>query len=301
MVQIINKNGAGGAWGNILGTGLGAGLNQLAAHKLRELQHSKAAELYKKANYDPNTANLLAHLGAQHPSSIHNILMSLDKGGYNQGVQEDQQSPLDQSLGVPQAPQASAAPSPDQQVGFQQALSNSGKRDSESRGDTLKELQYRDKLQPTADVYQESLETIDNMLSLLNSKEGVGTGFIAHQTAKWSPSWLSNNSEEFDKDAAKYLNLATEGMKGVPSRLRIQFQEKEKPGLNHSPEVNRKILERRRNQIIKKQEEFYRTHPFMKPLEEMADQKRHEAQQKEAYIENGILYIDGKPVAKQIA
>ena len=227
-VQIYDRPGQWAQASKGLATGLGRGLEALAQYKMDEVlknkQQSELSNLLRGANYDDNTSNLLAKLQQLDPQNFHKML-SMASG--SQGGQ----TPFAQSA---------------QQQKIQQWMQSP----------------QADKIMGMANTYDDIITTGQNMLSQLD--KGIQSGIVANIKGKYAPNWLNENSETFLKDAAHMLNLSTEGLKGAPSRLRINWQEAEKPGLQHSPQVNRKIIEHKIKEAMSKRDQLFGLHPQLK-------------------------------------
>ena len=243
--QIYDKPNNTASLAQALGTGLGEGIGALAQHKLDKMlgkkKESELSQLLKGANYDENTANLLAKLQGLDPQNFHKVL-SMASGG--QGG-EGQQTPFAQNARQQQIEKWLQTP-------------------------------HAAKLIDEGNSYDELIDTASRMLSQID--KGISTGVIANAKGKFAPSWLDENSESFLKDAAQLLNISTEKMKGVPSRLRIQWQEAQKPGLNHSPEINRQRLEEIIKTAQSKKNQFFKIHPYLQEfaLDRLQPQTRQE-------------------------
>lgn len=258
-LHITNDASAGGRLGESLGTGLGQGLESLAKYKLDNLlgkkKETELSGLLKGANYDEPTSNLLAKLQQLDPQNFHKIL-SLASGAQGGQSSFNESSAQAKQQQWLQSPQANKAIE-------------------------------------IANGYDDIIQTGERMLERLN--QGVDTGIIAGLKGKYAPSWLTNNSESFLKDAAHILNLSTEGLKGAPSRLRIAWQEAEKPGLNHSPNVNRQIIQQKVGQAKAKRDQFYKLYPQLReyqlengPQETLQQQLQQQNQQRQIkYSEDG--------------
>lgn len=284
--QIYDKPGQLSQASSGLATGLGKGLEALAQYKLdenlRNKQHKELSQLLRGANYDENTANLLAKLQQLDPSNFHKTLSMAagSQGGQTPFAQSAQQQKMQQWMQSPQA----------------------------------------DKIMGMANTYDDIITTGQNMLQQLD--KGIESGIIANVKGKYAPNWLNENSETFLKDAAHILNLSTEGLKGAPSRLRIAWQEAEKPGLQHSPQVNRKILEHKIREAMAKRDQLFNMHPQLREFglenqqqlmggpaapQQMAQAKQNPLQQILAQDPNasverdpntGDLYYNGQLIAR---
>ena len=121
------------------------------------------------------------------------------------------------------------------------------------------ELKHDDALNAQLENLDDIINTADRMLNTIN--KGVSTGVIANLQGKFAPSWLDENSELLDKDAAHLINTTSAEIKGVPSVFRVKLLEKEKPGLQHSVNVNKQILNRAKQQAIEKKNSLLKRYP----------------------------------------
>lgn len=282
-VTIYDRPGQWSRASEALGTGLGRGLEALAQHKmdtmLKKKQESELSNLLRGANYDENTANLLSRLQQLDPQNFHKVL-SMASGSQGGATPFAESAHQQKMQQWMQSPQA-------------------------------------DKLMGMANTYDDIITTGQNMLQQLD--KGIQSGVLANIKGKYAPSWLNENSETFLKDAAHMLNLSTEGLKGAPSRLRINWQEAEKPGLQHSPEVNKKIIEHKIKEAMSKRDQLFGLHPQLKefalsnfggqpkavessPQQAMNPLKQLLAQDPNAEIERdpstGDLYYNGQLIAR---
>ena len=98
--------------------------------------------------------------------------------------------------------------------------------------------------------------------------KGATYGLLASGTAAINPTWLDQLTEQLDKDSSHLINLTSGEIKGVPSKYRVALIEKEKPGVKHSPNVNRQILNRTIKSAEDKLKELQQSYPFVKISQE---------------------------------
>jgi hypothetical protein len=105
----------------------------------------------------------------------------------------------------------------------------------------------------------EIIDVIDGMEDIVDK---IDTGPTVALKAAYAPKWLPNEyTESFDNGAARLVNLTSEGVKGVASKYRVQNIQKEKPGVDHSINVNKQILKRIKKQAEEKKKSLLNNYP----------------------------------------
>lgn len=300
MAQIFNDMPLGSSLGSNLASGLGAGLQQLAQHKMNQIQNQKIQQMFSQ--YPKPVADLLTFAAQNDPKNLYKYLQLLGQQPSEPQVQQSIQTPL-QELGAPQkmtqeiqekptvqeqpiAAQATQekpnvpdireqiqqeqlkqqklrtqAAEQKQENAIAQAIASGNKKEEVELKNQEKKI---DQLLPVVNTLEDILSTTRRMKE--NLKAGSATpNYLASIGAKIAPgTLLSKGNELFDKDAAHLVNLKLENIKGIPTKIRILLQEREKPGLNHSKEVNEEILDRIEKETEQYQNKIYKQYPFMK-------------------------------------
>lgn len=294
-------------------------LSQLQQPNLGAFQGGQGA----KPNSIDSALNTLLKSGAPNPfiqgqdqnpitSQLLKGLSQLQQYGQSQGQQQMGRLPQQEGFPSPVAPQVNPLQQPQQQpMGpqqaqqqaqapqtIEQALANVGTaaQQKPEKKLTVQEQKQRDAIQVGVDNLDDIIETADRMLEIVDQ---IDYGPLASVTEKISPSWLDTVSEQFSKDSSHILNLGSQEMKGVPSVYRVKTLAKEKPGLEHSPAVNRQILERlkrqaihKKNGLVKKYSKYdLQTESSSAPVDEyqLAQQDPLEWPQ---FYENGSVFLN---------
>lgn len=243
MAQIIQERNPYGE----LGASLGIGLQALGQQKLKQLQQQHTAQVFQEAGYDAPTAKVLAHIAATDPKGLSKILQSLgtqESPQPNQQPDQQEAGRIQQLVGEEQAIKNMGVAGQQQQSQVQQPKPGTfAQQLAKSKELTPAQLKHRDLVSEQYDINQDLYDTADRMIQELDSGK-VSTGLIATAKSKLAPSWLGRATEQFDKDSAHILNLSASKIKGIRSKYAVQTLQKEKPGVEHSPEVNRQILNR---------------------------------------------------------
>jgi hypothetical protein len=206
----------------------------------KQFNKESLSNLLQQGNYDPTTANILATLAQSDPKSVPKLLELLGQGGYGQAA------------GIPEG---EIAPQSPQSFAGAIAQGARGKQVEKEKKRTPAELKHEDALVSAKQNLEAIVNTTDRMLNRLNRND-VYTGLLPSKIEQYSPDilgrYFSTDTEAFGKDAAGFINLTSQDIKGVPSRYRVQLIEKEKPGLSHSIPVNRDILQRKKKEAQEK-------------------------------------------------
>jgi hypothetical protein len=252
---------------------------------MKKMQHKNFAEQLIKGGYDQNTASILATQLQESPQTFYHTLETLGAGTGQQGEQGAggfgenvsqlgaQAEPTGtQMLNQPQMQvgQQQQAPQPAQQQAaattqaptFAQRIAQGAQAKKQKTAAMEKQ---EAEIQAGANNLVDMIQTTDRILEALD--KGASYGFLASTTAKIAPSALdtlfSEYTEQLDKDADHLVNLASADLKGVPTKLRVQLLQKEKPGLQHSPAVNRQIAERINKQAKAKLGQMQQKYPYL--------------------------------------
>lgn len=110
------------------------------------------------------------------------------------------------------------------------------------------------------DILQEIIDTSDRIIKATENKD-LSLGLPARGIAAIDPTLLNDVTATFNKDAAHLFNLKTEAAKGLLSKIRLTKLGEDKPGLNLSRNVNRKLAEQYRDAALKTQKNIEKTYP----------------------------------------
>lgn len=123
MAQVINDSTAGGRIGASFGNVLGQGLQQLAQHKMTQLQQRNQAMAFQKAGYSPEASTLLTQFQG-HPETQRKLMQSLGALGAGMNNQEQMQFQQPQQQQLPQTgiENLQALTQPQQQDQFQNPM-----------------------------------------------------------------------------------------------------------------------------------------------------------------------------------
>lgn len=215
--------------GNALGTGLGAGLEQLAQNKMKGMEREKFAKSLNRIGYTPEEADTLAYLQQNSPEHFHHIL----------GMAKPTQQGTEQKQAL-----------------FSNPKSEAQELKIEARKDKLRpELTYLDELETTA----KELRTLIN-----DKKEPVEFGnysAIASNIPIVGNQLLGKNTGAFDALSNKFHTDATQGSKNVRSVYHVKILGASKPSLTKTKEQNEKLLDYWQKVIDKKRSAFLKAHP----------------------------------------
>lgn len=201
-----------------LGTGLGQGIQNLAALKMQEMQRNKLTDsLRALEGWSPEEARVFSMLPQQ---------------AQNQFLKQKMQPEMTQLM-------------------LKQTM---------PKPPTVQEQKHHDQLISAKQNLEGIVNNTTRMIEALKSGR-VSSGIIPSLTGQYAPSFLNPETEAFDKDTAEFINLASQDLKGVPSRYRVALLEKEKPGLKHSTKVNLQLAERKRKEAIEKLKELSERYP----------------------------------------
>lgn len=268
----------------------------------KQQQLQQFSKTFQESGYDPKIANILSLLLQQNPKGFHNILAMMGSqdgdqeqdnasSAYQSFPQEqplqptpDQESyirSLSSLFGTPQtvldeskgAPQIQPPQYTQHQVAQQKSAISPKKEETfasliaSKKPQTPAQLKHQDDIIKGKDNLVDIVQTTNRMLEALPD---TSYGIIPSIASYLSPSFLENEylfkskTEQFDKDGDHLVNLSTQELKGVPNRLRVQLLQKEKPGVRHSPNVNRQILIRMRDNALNKLKQLESNYPFAK-------------------------------------
>lgn len=110
------------------------------------------------------------------------------------------------------------------------------------------------------DTLQEIIDTSDRIIKATDNPE-LSLGLIARGKAAIDPTQLNEPTANFFKDTSHLFNLKTEALKGLVSKHRLQRLGEDKPGLNLSRNVNRKLAEQYREAAMKAQRNIQKSYP----------------------------------------
>jgi len=180
--------------------------------------------------------------------------------------QQPQQSPISaqvqQQLAEALKPKAPAAPIAKKNPSFANAMHLASQFEKPK---SVAEQKHEDDIIQHKDRLVDTIQTANRMLQAID--KGASYGLIATGVSSVAPSYLDylgEGTEQFDKDGNHLINLTSGEIKGVPSKYRVSLVEKEKPGVKHSPSVNKQILKRTIKSAEQKLEALGKTYPFAK-------------------------------------
>ena len=203
------------SFGEIFGTGIGQGINQLTQQKLAEMSQHKRATALQRLGVPSNLSSLVS----QYPDELQ--YKFLDQMGFP-GMLGEGTAPL----GVPGGGSSK----------FRENLA------LKQQGHINKSLENYFKMNETTEpVSQEIYDITQRALELLNSGK-VASGLIGGKYNPRSHTALQNaETQEFLKQINRLVVL--QGSKGIPSRARLLLEQASKPVLEHKTEVQRNILD----------------------------------------------------------
>ena len=326
-MQFINKEPTPNKWASALGNSLNDLLTGLTEKKTEEMNHKRQlkrqqeqrkhyGDIFQQAGYDPQTSQMLTALSEINPKAFGDILRSLgtgleqpqqNKNPMDQfhpevdktshllpqqqifGQKQDYQDAQDQASQVFPKQQQAQSLTPN----FAQQLA---KRSQQEKPKSVAEQKHEDELVAHKDRLVDTIQTARRMQEAID--KGATYGLLATGTAAANPSWLDPLTEQLDKDSSHLINLTSGEIKGVPSKYRVALIEKEKPGVKHSPNVNRQILNRTIKSAEDKLKELQKSYPFvnisqeeLQPGEQLSQFQSKKHKGYDAYEENGKYFL----------
>lgn len=276
-MQVIREHGAGEAIGTALGKGISNTLQLLANQKMQEVQERKQQSGIQQSLEAAGVPRIIAQKLSFGPEKERLAFLNdwYSQGLGALGVDQQEQQPQDQIIQqLAQEIQQQNQPNATQQRLTQPVAQEKPvktyadiPRKKQQKPKSPAVLKHEEAIYSQRENLKDFVDTTNRMLQTLGSKK-VSVGVIPSLTASFAPTFLGNETELFDKDAAHIVNLASADIKGVPSRFRVQLIEKEKPGLKHSEKVNKQILERYKKQAEEKLSSLDKRYPDLAELDQ---------------------------------
>jgi hypothetical protein len=238
----------------------GGRMQQQQQNPMEALQQEQPMQ--QQQNPNQQVMDLLQSLGKGRPIS--------ELGGLGQLAAPQQQLPQmqqPQQQQMAQQPESQGELSPRERIA--EYRKNAAQQQQEAKPLSAAQKKYNDSIVDASKNAEDILETAQRMLEYIGedpSKSKLQYGAIATLKSKINPTWLGEegpgyDSEDFDKDATHLINLESAKLKGVPSKFRVQLIQKEKAGVEHTPKVNKRILQRYEKLASEKLRMLHADHP----------------------------------------
>ncbi len=150
--------------------------------------------------------------------------------------------------------------SPSQQIQLEKLIQAAEER-QRPKELTIKEREHKDAILNQADNLEDMIQTTDRMMQALKSGNKPRNDFLAKIQSDYLPSTLDETTDQFIKDSANLINLASQNIKGVPSVFRVKLIEKGKPGIGHTNKVNEQLVADYHSRAKKKLEQLRKLYP----------------------------------------
>lgn len=277
-IQILPPKQSEKSWGEILGTGLGQGLNALIQHKVSEAGRANNLKRFQGIGFTPAAAELLNYVQEVDPSKFTQVLQSLGSGAYTQSrqyqpqeyINEEMQTPGGENVSVQE--EVSAAAPMGGHVGglFDKGLSEKEKAE---RFKATKE--YRQSILDARKSARSDLRDLGRLEELNQEGKLDTAGYVQflHNSGLDIPALMSEDSQEFAKIQQSFLKNIKNIFGARVSNFEVEQFLKTIPSLSQTPSgrarviANLKLMTRGSEEYYKAYEDVLRENKGVPPLD----------------------------------
>lgn len=224
--------------GRTVGSGLAGGLQHLLDSKLDEVNTRKEHELYQRAGFRPEAAELLTHLRKVDPQHFHQYLSAVNPRTGEQGAYGPMQPIIGKSPST-NSPQ------------LEKVRHDIGNIDS-----------LLDNLDEMEALINNTKDPVDFSYSnAALSKIPGGNYFYGKNFGFGQPEGAGSSTGAFDALSNKFHTDAVQNAKNIRSLEHVRLYGKSKPGVDKTKAQNLQLIPYWRKQLLKEKEQRLKSHP----------------------------------------